>query len=172
MGATMNAMQHLFSANEAEQIDQGCVGWNGLPFAHHTLRIDDFAGEHRTTVHRELQNVHHLFAAVHFHVRARRNIKSTALRFLGTPVVEQTPEGPDGASAFDGGIVHVNDARVGGGDLLPFGMRSMRCQHDQRGGCSGHGLFQKVRKSAVAGLCSRGDLNESHTPYYKVVLRS
>ena len=168
----MNAMQHLFTANEAEQIDQGCVGGNGLPFTHHTLRVDDFARQHRATVHRELQNVHHLFAAVHFHVRARRNIKSTALRFLGTPVVEQTPEGPDGACAFDGGIVDINDARVGGGDLLPFGMRSMRCQHDQRGGCSGHGLFQKVRKSAVAGLCSRGDLNESHTPYYKVVLRS
>lgn len=172
MGATMNAMRHLFTANEAEQIDQGCVGGNGLPFTHHTLRVDDFAGEHRATVHRELQNVHHLFAAVHFHVRARRNIKSTSLRFLGTPVVEQTPEGPDGACAFDGGIVDINDARVGGGDLLPFGMRSMRCQHDQRSGCSGHGLFQKVRKSAVAGLCSRGDLNESHTPYYKVVLRS
>ena len=172
MGATMKAMQHLFTANEAEQIDQGCVWGNGLPFTHHTLRVDDFAGEHRATVHRELQNVHHLFAAVHFHVRARRNIKSTSLRFLGTPVVEQTPEGPDGASALDGGIVHVNDARVGGGNFLPFGMRCMRRQHHQRSGCSGHGLFQKVRKSAVAGLCSRGDLNESHTPYYKVVLRS
>jgi hypothetical protein len=33
-------------------------------------------------------------------------------------------------------------------------------------------LFQKVRKSALAGLHCWGDLNESHTPYYKVVLRS
>ena len=168
----MNAMQHLFTANEAEQIDQGCVGGNGLPFTHHTLRVDDFARQHRATVHRELQNVHHLFAAVHFHVRARRNIKSTALRFLGTPVVEQTPEGPDGACAFDGGIVHVNDARVGGGDLLPFGMRSMRRQHHQRSGGNGHDLFKRVRKSAAAGLRCRGDLNDSHTPYYKVVLSS
>ena len=168
----MNAMQHSFTANEAEQIDQGCVGGNGLPFTHHTLRVDDFARQHGATVHRELQNVHHLFAAVHFHVRARRNIKSTALRFLGTSVIEQTPEGSDRASTFDGGIVHVDDARVGGGDLLPFGMRSMRRQHHQRSGGNGHDLFQRVRKSAAAGLRCRGDLNDSHTPYYKVVLSS
>ncbi len=172
MGATMKVMQLLFTANEAEQVDQGCIWGNGLPFAHHTLRVDDFARQHGAAVHRELQDVHHLFAAVHFHVRTRRNIKSTALCFLGASVIEQTPERPDGASAFDGGIVYINDARVGGGDLLPFGMRCMRRQHHQRSGCSGHGLFQKVRKSALAGLRCWGDLNESHTPYYKVVLRS
>ncbi len=168
----MKAMQHLFTANVFEQIHQRGVGWNGLPFTHHTLRVDDFAGEHGATVHRELQNVHHLFAAVHFHVRARRNIKSTALRFLGTSVIEQTPERPDGASTFDGAVVDINDARVGGGDLLPLGMRCMRRQHHQRSGGNGHGLFQRVRKAAAAGLRCRGDLNDSHTPYYKVVLRS
>lgn len=168
----MKQIQTLFATHKFVHIDQGCIGRDALPFAHDTLRVDDFASQHGACVHRKLQNMNGFFAAIHFHVSARRNIKSTALRFLGASVVEQTPEGPDGACAFDGGIVHVNDARVGGGDLLPFGMRSMRRQHHQRSGCSGHGLFQKVRKSAVAGLCSRGDLNESHTPYYKVVLRS
>ena len=172
MGATMKAMQHLFTANVFEQIHQRGIGWNGLPFAHHALRVDDFAGEHGTTVHRELQNVHHLFAAVHFHVRARGHIISSALRFLGASVIEQTPERSNGACTFDGAVVHVNDARVGGGNFLPFGMRCMRRQHHQGSGRSGHGLFQKVRKSALAGLRCWGDLNESHTPYYKVVLRS
>ena len=162
---------NLFT-NKIVQRHQGCVGRNGLPFAHDALRVNDFASQHGAAVHRELQNVNSLFAAVHFHVRACRNIKSTALRFLGASVIEQTPERPDGASSFDGGIVYINDARVGGGDLLPLGMRCMRRQHHQRSGCSGHGLFQKVRKSAVAGLRCWGALNDSHTPYYKVVLRS
>ena len=172
MGATMSQDVLLFTANVFEQIDQRRVGRNALPFTHDALRINDFTRQHGATVHRELQHVHHFFAAVHFHVRACGHVKRATLRSLRRVVIEQAPERSDGACAFDGGIVHVNDARVGGGDLLPFGMRSMRCQHDQRGGCSGHGLFQKVRKSAVAGLRCWGDLNESHTPYYKVVLRS
>jgi hypothetical protein len=33
-------------------------------------------------------------------------------------------------------------------------------------------MFQKVCKSVLAGLHRVGDLNDSHTPYYKVVLSS
>jgi hypothetical protein len=168
----MNIVTALFTANVFEQIHQRGIGWNGLPFTHDALRVDDFAGEHGTTVHRELQNVHHLFAAVHFHVRARGHIKSTALRFLGASVIEQTPERSNGTCTFDGAVVHVNDARVGGGDFLPFCMRSMWRQHQQRSDNQGHGMFQKVCKSVLAGLHRVGDLNDSHTPYYKVVLSS
>jgi len=172
MGATMTAMGSLFAANVLEQIHQRGIGWNGLPFTHHALRVDDFAGEHGTTVHRELQDVHHLFAAVHFHVRARGHVISSALRLLGASVIEQAPERSNGTCTFDGAVVHVNDARVGGGNFLPFGMRCMRRQQQQRSDNKGHGMFQKVRKFAVASLRCRGDLNESHTPYYKVVLHS
>ena len=168
----MKLIHTLFAANKAEQIDQGCVGWNGLPFAHHALRIDNFASEHGATVHGELQNVDHLFATVHLHVRASGHVESTTLRLLGRFVIEQTPERANSTGTFDGAIIDVDDARIGGGDLLPLGMRCMRRQHHQRSGGNGHDLFKRVRKFAAAGLRCRGDLNDSHTPYYKVVLSS
>jgi len=172
MGATMSQDVLLFTANVFEQIDQRRVGRNALPFTHDALRINDFTRQHGATVHGELQHVHHFFAAVHFHVRACGHVKRASLRSLRRFVIEQAPERSDGACALDGGVVHVNDARIGGGDLLPLGMRRMRCQDDQRRGGSGQSVFQKVRNAALAGLRCRVDLNESHTPYYKVELRS
>ena len=172
MGATMKAMSTLFAANVFEQIDQRRVGGNALPFAHHTLRVDDLACQHRATVHRELQHVHHLFAAVHFHVRAGGHIKRASLGSLRRFVIKQTPERSNRASSLDGGVVHVNDARVGGDDFLPFSFRCVRSPHRQRNGHQGQSLFPKLCAACMAGWLDVGDLHDIHQPYYKVVLRS
>ena len=171
MGAAMKAMQHLFTANVFEQIHQRGVGWNGLPFTHDALRVNDFAGEHGATVHRELQNVHHLFAAVHFHVRARRNIKSTALRFLGCSVIEQAPKRSNGARTFDGAIVHIDDARVGGGDFLPFGMCNMGRKKATQYGHNCSDCFQIAVELASKFKMIQSFVYSNHGPYYKVVER-
>ena len=172
MGATMSQGVFLFAANVFEQIDQRRVGRNALPFTHDALRINDFTRQHGATVHRELQHVNHFFAAVHFHVRACGHVKRATLRSLRRFVIEQAPERSDGASALDGGIVHVNDARIGGGDLLPFGLRRMRCPHRQRNGHQGQSSFPKLGAAGRAGWLDVGDLHDIHKPYYKVVLRS
>ena len=168
----MKTLQTLFTAHKAKQVDQGCVWGNGLPFAHHALRVDNFASQHGAAVHRELQDVNHLFAAVHFHVRASRHIVSTALRLLGSSVIEQTPEGTNGARSFDGAVVDINDARIGGGDLLPFSMRSMGCPKSQHSGNNEQTLFQRFYQSALAGLGFQGGVCDIHAPYYKVVNHS
>ena len=162
LGAAMKLIHTLFAANKAEQIDQGCVGWNGLPFAHHALRVDNFASEHGATVHGELQNVDHLFATVHLHVRASGHVESTTLRLLGRFVIEQTPERANSTGTFDGAIVDVDDARIGGGDLLPLCVRRMRRQQGQGCGSKRHTVFQSLK----------GGVNDSHAPNYRSVHRS
>ena len=163
----MKQFQKLFAANKAIDTDQGCVGWNALPFAHNTLGVNDFAGQHGAGVHGKLQDVDRLFTAVHFHVRASRHIKSTTLRFLGRSVIEQTPKRSNGTVSFDAVIVNVDGARIGGGDPLPFRMSSnggQQGQHDKQ--C--HTLFQKVCNFALASFRLKGGLNDIHAPYYKV----
>jgi len=125
MGTTMNLLACLFAANKFVQCDQGRVGWNGLPLAHDALRVNNFTGQHGATVHGKLQNMHQLFAAVHFHVSARRHKEGAALSLLRRSVVEQTPERTNGAISFDGAVVDINSAGIGGGHPLPFGTGSM-----------------------------------------------
>jgi len=110
-------------ADVFEQRHQRRVGRNGLPFAHDALRVNDFAGQHGAAVHRELQDVNHLFAAIHFHVRACGHKVSTALRLLGGFVIEQTPERSNIARLLDVGVVNVNRARIVSEHFLPFSMR-------------------------------------------------
>jgi len=76
-------------------------------------------------VHGKLQNMHQLFAAVHFHVSARRHKESAALSLLRRSVIEQAPERTNGAISFDGAVVDINNAGIGGGHPLPFGTGSM-----------------------------------------------
>ena len=168
----MNLFSGLLTANKFEKIDQGCVGGNGLPFAHDALRVNNFAREHGAAVHGKLQNMHQLFAAVHFHVGARRHKVGAALSFLRRSVIEQAPERTNGASSFDGAVVDINNAGIGGGHLLPFGMCSVWQPKGQGRRNQYHNLLQGFYKSALAVLVFKGGLYDSHAPYYKVEHRS
>ena len=184
----MNFEPDLFTAHKFKKCHQGCVWGNGLPIAHDTLRVNDFAGQHGATVHGKLQNVHHFFAAIHFHVRAGRHIKRTALRFLRRSVIEQTPERSDGAVSFDGTVIDVNNARIGGGHFLPFCVSSQRhCQHHQQGGKRNtplqrhwrththvhvHAHMHSAKESALSGRTFHSVFNNVHARYYKVAQTS
>ena len=165
----MNLFASLFTAHKFEKTDQGCVGGNGLPFAHHALRVDNFTREHGAAVHGKLQNVHHFFAAIHFHVCASGHKISTALRLLWRSVIEQAPKRTNGAVSFDGAIVDINNARIGGGDSLPFGMCSHgRYQSHHHGGKS-YSPLKSAKESAFSGRIFQSVFNSVHARYYKVV---
>ena len=121
----MNLLVCLFTANKFVECDQGRVGWNGLPLAHDALRVNNFTGQHGATVHGKLQNMHQLFAAIHFHVSARRHKEGAALSLLRRSVIEQTPERTNRAISLNGAVVDINNAGIGGGHPLPFGTGSM-----------------------------------------------
>ena len=121
----MNLLACLFIANKFVQCDQGRVGWNGLPLAHDALRVNNFTGQHGATVHGKLQNMNQLFAAVHFHVSARRHKESAALSLLRCSVIEQAPERTNWAISFDGAVVDINNTGIGASHPLPFGTDSM-----------------------------------------------
>ena len=169
MGAAMNDLKRLFAANEFEQGNQRCVGWNGLPFAHDALRVDNFTRQHGATVHGELQNVNHFFAAIHFHVRACGHKESASLRLLRRSVIEQAPERSNGASSFNRAVIDINNAGIGGGNFLPFSLGGKRCQQHKQTGCHSHSEFRSGRQT----LCGRRIFKKMglgiHAPYYKVV---
>ena len=172
MGETLTSLPKLLAANKAIQADQRCVGWNALPLAHHALRVNNFASQHGATVHRELQNMHHLFATVHFHVRSCRNIKCATLRFLWRFVIQQTPKRPNGSRAFDGTIVDINDTRIGGGNFLPIGVRmNGQAQGPYRTG-NDHTWLGKYLNKTLASLHFGRELDNSHARYYKVAFSS
>jgi len=168
VGSAMNDLRRLFAANEFVQGNQRRVGWNGLPFAHHTLRVDDFASEHGATVHRKLQDVNHFFATIHFHVRACRHKESPSLRFLRRSVIEQTPERSNGAIAFDGAVIDINSARIGGGYFFPFGLsRKWRAKNKQTGD-KRQANTQNSTQSLWGGRIFNKMVFGIHAPYYKV----
>jgi len=166
----MKQIQTLFATHKFVHIDQGCIGRNALPFAHDTLRIDDFASQHGASVHRELQNMNGFFAAIHFHVSACRNIKSTALRFLRRSVIEQAPKRANRARSFDAGVINVDGARIGGRNPLPFSLCGAGSQEASQ--CEGYrstqltGIFQALTKLAKV---QKRKVCNVHKPYYKVV---
>ena len=172
MGAAMNLLACLFTANKFVQCDQGRVGRNSLPLAHDALRVHNFASEHGATVHGKLQNMHQFFAAIHFHVCAGRNIVGAALSFLRRSVIKQAPERTNGATSFDGAVVDINNAGIGGGHPLPFGMRSVWHPKSQCRSNQYQNLLQGFYKSALGVLGFKGGFYDSHAPYYKVVHRS
>ncbi len=162
------SMLSLF-ADLIEQGYQRCVGRDGLPLAHHALRVNDFAGQHGATVHRELQNVNHLLATIHFHVRACGHKISATLCFLGRFVIEQAPERPHIARFFDGARVDVNRARIVGDHFLPFRMSCIGGEKQNQTGYQGGKGFQSAPKS-VRQRCAFQFLGLGiHAPYYKVV---
>ncbi len=166
----MKQIQTLLATHKFVHTDQGCIGRDALPFAHDPLRVNDFASQHGACVHRKLQNMNGFFAAIHFHVSARRNIKSTALRFLRRSVIEQAPERANSARSFDAGIVNVDGARIGGGDLLPFSLcgagSQEASQRESYRSTQLTGIFQALTK--LAKVPKRKVCNV-HKPYYKVV---
>ena len=165
----MNLFAKLFTANKFEKIDQGCVRGNGLPFAHHALRVDNFARQHGAAVHGKLQNMNHFFAAIHFHVCASGHKISTPLRLLWRSVIEQAPKRSNGAVSFDGAIVDINNARIGGGDFLPFGMCGhWRHQGQQQSG-KRYSPLKSDKESALSGQIFQSVFNGVHARYYKVV---
>ena len=168
MGAAMNLFAKLFTANKFEKIDQGCVRGNGLPFAHHALRVDNFARQHGAAVHGKLQDVHHFFAAIHFHVCASGHKISTPLRLLWRSVIEQTPKRSNGAVSFDGAVVNINNARIGGGDFLPFRMRNHWRHQRQQHGCNSNTPLKNAKESALSGDVFQIVCNVIHARYYKV----
>ena len=168
----MNLFARLFTANKFEKIDQGCVRGNGLPFAHHTLRIDNFTRQHGAAVHGKLQDVHHFFAAIHFHVCSRRYKVSASLRLLWRSVIEQAPERSNGAVSFDGAIVDINNARIGGGYFLPFGARSLRCQQRQQHYNKYNAYSKSAKESVSDSLIFKCVSSGVHARYYKVVQTS
>ena len=172
MGATVNLSACLFAADKFKKRNQRGVGWNGLPLAQHALRVNNFASEHGATVHGKLQNMHQFFAAIHFHVCARRNIVGAALSLLRRSVIKQAPERTNGATSFDGTVVDINNAGIGGGHPLPFGMRSVWHPKSQGRSNQYQNLLQGFYKSAMAVLGFKGSFYDSHAPYYKVVHRS
>jgi len=164
----MNDLRRLFAANEFVQGNQRRVGWNGLPFAHHALRVDNFTRQHGATVHGELQNVNHFFSAIHFHVRACGHKESPSLRLLRRSVIEQAPERSNGASSLDGAVIDINNARIGGGYFLPFSLSSKRCQQHKQTGCHRYSEFRSGRQT-LSGHWEFKNLRFGiHVPYYKV----
>lgn len=156
-------------ANVIEQGHQRRVGRYGLPFAHDTLRVNDFATQHGSAVHGKLQDVNHLFAAIHFHVGACGHKISAALRLLGRSVIEQTPERANIARLLDVGVVNVNRARIEVEHFLPLGLGGMgRQQQNQTGRQSGN-RFEASTNSASKRWKFVGIEIGIHAPYYKVV---
>ena len=164
----MNLFAQLFTAHKFEKTDQGCVGGNGLPFAHHTLRVDNFTREHGAAVHGKLQNVHHLFAAIHFHVCSSGHKVSTTLRLLWRSVIEQTPKRSNRTVSFDGAVVDINNAGIGGGDSLPFGMCSHRRCECQQHSCNSNTPLKNAKAFALRGDVFQIMCNVIHARYYKV----
>ena len=144
------------------QVNQGRVWGNGLPFAHDTLRINNFTGEHGAGVHGKLQDVNHLFAAVNFHVGSRGRKIGAALRLLWRSVIEQAPEAAHIARLFNGGVVDIDGAGIERDHFLPFSMRSVRQAQDQETG-------QQRAKSVLQDWKFGCELMCIHAPYYKVV---
>ena len=165
----MNFFAGLFTANKFEKIDQGCVWGNGLPFAHDALRVNNFTGQHGAAVHGKLQNVHHFFAAIHFHVCASRHKVRTALCFLRRSVIEQAPKRSNGAVSFDGAIVDINNARICGGDFLPFGVCDHRRYQGHQHPGNSYSPLKSAKESAFSGRIFRNVFNSVHARYYKVV---
>ena len=168
MGAAMTALKRLFAANEFVERHQGRIGGNGLPLAHHTLRVDNFTREHGAAVHGKLQDVNHFFAAIHFHVGASRYKKCTSLRFLGRSVIEQAPKRPNGAVAFDGAVIDINNARIGCGYFFPLSLGRKRCQQNKQ---TSHKCQANIQNSAPSIWESRIFQKMGfgiHAPYYKV----
>ena len=164
----MNLFAKLFTAHKFEKGDQGRVRGNGLPFAHHALRVDNFTREHGAAVHGKLQNVHHFFAAIHFHVSSSGHKVSTTLRLLWRSVIEQTPKRSNRTVSFDGAVVDINNAGIGGGDSLPFGMCSHgRYQSHQKGGKS-YSPLKSAKESVFSGQIFQSVFKVIHARYYKV----
>ena len=168
MGEAMNLFGSLFAANKFKQTDQGCVGGNGLPFAHHPLRVYNFTRQHGAAVHRELQNVHHLFSAIHFHVRAGGHKKSTALRLLWRSVIEQAPERSDGTVSFDGAVIDINNSGVCGGHFLPLRLRSQWGHQCNQHGCNSSVPLKSAKETVIGGQFFPSMCNVIHAHYYKV----
>ena len=165
----MNFEAGLFTAHKFEKSDQGRIGGNGLPFAHDALRVDNFTSEHGAAVHGKLQNVNHFFAAIHFHVCSSRHKVGTALRFLWRSVIEQAPKRSNGPVSFDRAVVDINNARIGGGDFLPFGV----CSHWRYQGhqyCrKNYSPLKSAKESVFSGQIFQSVFNSVHARYYKVV---
>ena len=114
---------------------QGCVGRNRLPIAHDALRVNDFAGQHGGTVHRERQDVHRFLAAINFHVRAGGLVGHTSGSFLGQFVIQNAPKASDVARFFNrihiqvvsAGVVRVHLGPVG--VCTPTGQQGQKYQH-------------------------------------------
>ena len=168
MGAAMKLLGGLFAANKFEKRDQGRVGGNGLPLAHHALRVNNFASEHGATVHGKLQDMNHFFAAVHFHVCARRHKESTALSFLRRSVIEQTPERSNGSISLDGSVVDINNAGIGRCDFLPFGVSRLRSQQRQNQEGRGHDPLNSAKVATFGGWIFENMCKCVHALYYKV----
>ena len=164
----MNLFAQLFTAHKFEKSDQGCVRGNGLPFAHHALRVDNFTREHGAAVHGKLQNVHHFFAAIHFHVSSSGHKVSTTLRLLWRSVIEQTPKRSNRTVSFDGAVVDINNAGIGGGDSLPFRVRSHWRHQRQQHGCNSKTPLKNAKESAFSGDVFQSVCNVIHARYYKV----
>ena len=164
----MNLFAQLFTAHKFEKTDQGCVRGNGLPFAHHTLRVDNFTREHGAAVHGKLQNVHHLFAAIHFHVRACGNVVSAALRLLWRSVIEQAPKRSNGALSFDCAVIDINNSGVGGSHFLPFRLRSQWDHQCHQHGCQSSVPLKSAKEPVFGGQIFPSMCNVIHAHYYKV----
>ena len=164
----MKLLGGLFAANKFEKRDQGRVGGNGLPLAHHALRVNNFASEHGATVHGKLQDMNHFFAAVHFHVCARRHKESTALGFLRRSVIEQTPERSNGSISLDGSVVDINNAGIGRCDFLPFGVSRLRSQQRQNQEGRGHDPLNSAKVATFGGWIFENMCKCVHALYYKV----
>jgi len=83
------------------QFFQRCVWGDGLPIAHHALRVNHLTCQHRRAMHRERQNVHRFLTAINFHVGARGLVGHASGGFLGQPVVQNAPKASDVARFFD-----------------------------------------------------------------------
>ena len=164
----MNLFAQLFTAHKFEKSDQGCVRGNGLPFAHHTLRVDNFTREHGAAVHGKLQNVHHLFAAIHFHVCSSGHKVSTTLRLLWRSVIEQAPKRSNGALSFDCAVIDINNSGVGGSHLLPFRLRSQWDHQCHQHGCKSSVPLKSAEESVFGGKIFPSMCNVIHAHYYKV----
>jgi len=164
----MNLFDKLFTAHKFEKTDQGCVRRNGLPFAHHALGVDNFTREHGAAVHGKLQNVHHFFAAIHFHVCSSGHKVSAALRLLWRSVIEQTPKRSNGAVSFDGTVVDINNTGIGGGDFLPFSVRTHWGHKSYQCHCKSSSPFKSAKEPAFGGQIFQSICNVIHAHYYKV----
>ena len=132
------------------QFLQWCVGRDRLPVSQHALGVHHFTAEHGAPVHGKRQDVHSLFFAFNFHVRASRLVRHAARGFLRCFEIKHAPKTAHVARTLDPGHIDVVGAVVVRVDLSPLcASRSPKQGKDQPYGQQIQGFSQDVHACTI-----------------------